>query len=319
MKMKRRFLTALASLLALASVGAPAAVAAPHSPAHPVSHQAQAAAGQRPVYAIAHRVLTRQGVDDALDAGANALEVDLTAWTKSGWWADHDGLPTSAGDTAETLFRHIAQRRQEGRTISFVWLDIKNPDHCSPQHPVCSISRLQDLARSTFEAQGVHALYGFYKTVGGPAWKQVSSSLNDLEAVAVSGTAQSVLNDYESLSGRQVPAAKRVADYGYYNLNQGFGPCTRGWDRTCDQLRLASEARDQGRLGKTFGWTAAAGQGGRVADLLGQAHVDGIIAGFKATHFYKHPHTDEAIALIRGWVASHPETHRMATNEDDPW
>lgn len=56
-----------------------------------------------------------------------------------------------------------------------------------------------------------------------------------------------------------------------------------------------------------------------MSDLLGKAHVDGIIAGFKATHFYKHPQSTEAIESITAWVNNHPRTHRMATNEDDPW
>ena len=319
---KKTIWAAVASLLVVASLGVPAMAAPDHTADDAVAAVNQEgqditaarrldASGKRPVYAIAHRVLTKQGVDDALDAGANALEIDLTAWRKSGWWADHDGLPTSAGDTAEDIFRHIARRRAEGKTITFVWLDIKNPDYCDIKDPVCSVRKLQDLSRNTFEAEGVHALYGFYKTVGGPAWERISADLNEYEAVAVSGTAESVLNDYENRAHGQIPVEKQAADYGYFNLNQSFGACTLDWNRTCDQLRIASEARDNNRLGKTFAWTAAAGQGGNVSDLLGKAHVDGIIAGFKATHFYKHPQSTEAIESITAWVNNHPRTHRM--------
>ncbi|WP_234458101.1 hypothetical protein [Corynebacterium macginleyi] len=52
---------------------------------------------------------------------------------------------------------------------------------------------------------------------------------------------------------------------------------------------------------------------------MGKAHVDGIIAGFKATYFYKHPQSTAAIESITAWVNNHPRTHRMATNEDAPW
>lgn len=39
----------------------------------------------KPYYAIAHPVLTVQGVKDALSHGANAVEIEFQPWSNSGW------------------------------------------------------------------------------------------------------------------------------------------------------------------------------------------------------------------------------------------
>src|SRR4051794_13035771 len=54
--------------------------------------------GPQPFYLIAHRVLTTQGIYDALSHGANAIELDVSA-TKQEWYADHDDTPFTRGDT----------------------------------------------------------------------------------------------------------------------------------------------------------------------------------------------------------------------------
>ncbi|SEW34709.1 hypothetical protein SAMN05421595_2339 [Austwickia chelonae] len=299
-----------AAALAAGTVIAPAH-AAPTAPAP--SHQ-------RPIYAIAHRVLTTGGVDDALKMGYNALEVDLTAW-KAGWYADHDGTLTSRGDTVEPMFKRIAQNRKDGRNVSFVWLDIKNPDFCDSQVPAwkhCSVAHLQSKAREILEPVGIKVLYGFYKTVGGGGWKTITQSLNQNEAVSVSGSYGSVKQQFDE-HGKHVPPKQRVADYGLFNIVTGFGDCGDKANKTCNELRRSSLARDAGEFGRTFAWTIAKNQPDHVHGLLADAHVDGMITGFKATHFYYHSHTEQALKSVTDWVGKHPSTHRMATNDDKPW
>ncbi|KAI1912503.1 hypothetical protein LOZ39_005865 [Ophidiomyces ophidiicola] len=52
-----------------------------------------------------------EGIQAAVKDGANAIEIDFTAW-HNGWWADHDGLPTSGSVKAEAMFVEIAKQRK---------------------------------------------------------------------------------------------------------------------------------------------------------------------------------------------------------------
>lgn len=83
----------------------------------------------KPFYAIAHRVLTVQGVKDALSHGASAIEIDFTPWSKTGWWADHDGTQDSAGGTARDVLQAVADQRRAG----------KPRDFCLVRHQVCRL------------------------------------------------------------------------------------------------------------------------------------------------------------------------------------
>lgn len=284
------------------------------------SAQSTNVTGKRPVYAIAHRVLTAQGVKDALANGANALEIDMCAWTRAdGWWADHDcAIGTSSGDTARKMFETIAEERQSGKTINFVWLDLKNPDNCDQSKKGCSIESLRDLSRELLQPHGVRVLFGFYKTENGRASRVIRDSLNDAEAISVNGKTEKVLKFFEGV-GSSIPPSKRVIDYGYFNLGFEFGSCKERNYYTCTELRQASEAREQGKVGRVFGWTSAVNQGGMVGALLGIAHADGLIYGFKTTYYYDDPDTRAAAQDIIRWVQKHSDSHYLATQNDKPW
>ena len=281
----------------------------------------------RPFYVIAHRVLTSQGVRDAIAHGANAMEMDMTAWKKTGWFADHDGTLISAGDSAHEIFLAIAAERQAGKTMTVVWLDIKNPDYCDPddlkwRH--CSIDGLRDLTRGILEPWGVRVLYGFYNPES-KAFGRIRNDLNANEAINLNGGVEEVEAGFDAVGPhQQLEVSKRVMSYGSFNLPFKFGDCQEDGYYNCAELQkavVASERpRDCGRsFGKVFGWTSSAGQSSYVDKLLGDAGVDGLIYGFRATHYYDHEDTRSAARNILEWIEGHSDRRYIAKQEDKPW
>ena len=269
----------------------------------------------RPFYIIGHRVLMKQGVYDAINNGANALEIDMTA-KPEGWWADHDGNPFSRGDTARTMFEAIAALRVAGRTISFVWLDIKTPDKYNPSSPrerKGSINELRDLAREILQPHGIRVLYGFYDSHG-TAYQSLQGQLNSYEAINLNGMTQKVLEGFQNQGPAQV--AQRVMSYGYFHLPYEFGNCSEKKYYTCTELRKGVEER---QFGKVFGWTSAVGQAAYVDKLLGLAGIDGLIYGFKTVMYEDDEDTRAAARDIILWVENHPDLRYIATNDDVPW
>ncbi|KAL8794723.1 MAG: hypothetical protein Q9195_002677 [Heterodermia aff. obscurata] len=269
----------------------------------------------RPFYVIGHRVLEKQAVYDAINNGANALEIDMTAQL-AGWWADHDGNLFSRGDTAQTMFETIAALRDAGKPISFVWLDIKNPDAYSPfvpGHKKGSINALRNLARQILQPRGIRVLYGFSNSKS-YAYRSLQGKLNSYEAINLNGETQEVLQGFQTQGPEQVE--KRVMSYGYFHLPFEFGDCYEKDYYTCTELRQAVQAR---QFAKVFAWTSAVGQGQYVDKLLGLAGVDGLIYGFK-TAMYKDVEDNRAAAQdIIQWVENHPHLRYIATNDDTPW
>ncbi|WP_187370014.1 phospholipase [Streptomyces boluensis] len=283
---------------------------------------------QRPTWAIAHRVLTTEGVTAALGDGANALEIDATAW-KEGWWADHDGTLTSYGDTMADMFDRVAKEHRTGRQVSFVWLDMKNPDWCDsrdPEKEQCSAVALRDLARSKLESQGIRVLYGFYGTEGGSGWKDLTGSLNSKEGVAYSGDYADVRDGYAE-HGAAIAQNQRVMDQGLFSMALKFGTIR-------EELRAGGEARDRGELAQTVGWTVGPGDRKRAETLLDDsdtgAAVDALIYGNRMSCYpdgvrgLKGCGTDasgvrESLSYIQDYVEAHPETRRMATGRDIPF
>ncbi|KAK1143253.1 hypothetical protein N8T08_006953 [Aspergillus melleus] len=288
----------------------------------------------RPIYAIAHRVLTIDSLTSALNHGANALEIDLTAH-KYGWYSDHDNTLCSARSTAEALFRAIAAASKD---ISFVWLDIKNPDECDPGR-ACSIETLRDLARDVLLDAGIAVLYGFYAQEGSRGFQVISGDLWEKEAVVLSGEVGDVVGWFDDDGGSNssdVKPKQRVMDYGAVDLTEEvFGSCTiissssdddddddddgEVDEGVCSVLKQGSQARDGGQIGSVMAWTTDEGEGWMVEKMLGEAGVDGIIYGFSSGEYVDEESVLAAYLDIEDYVQKHPDEMRMATGEDVPW
>lgn len=271
----------------------------------------------RPLYTIAHQVLTIQGVDDALAQGANAVEIDVTTG-QSGWWADHDRSGESAGDSVEEMFQAIANRRVAGANIVFVWLDINHSNDCDPGDPTmeyCAITALQEQARRILEPADVRVLYGFYHSAAyGVGYDYICGHLNGNEAINLDGDALAVIEGFES--SKIFNIKQRVMSYGSDYLFYAFGNCHEDQYYTCTELRKGSESK---RLGQVYGWTLTTGQKEYADLLLNDGGVDGIIYGFGYSRFNGSEDTRVAFQYIKDWVDTHPELRYLATAEDPPW
>lgn len=275
-----------------------------------------------PIYAIAHRVLSVQGVKDAISNGANALETDLRAWhdkSGDGWWADHDGVIANRSATASELFEAIAEQRIAGKNVTFVWFDLKNPDYCKLDDPAyvnCSIIALQNLARKILHPAGVRVMFDFSGTIG-KAYNQICENANSYESIGVEGPAANVKKTLARCAIHN--RAQHIMSIGYYDydhLPSEFGNCELDevGNHVCKELREAVLSR---AFGKVFGWTSSVGQAFYVDKMLGTAGVDGLIYGMGAD--YKDSNvTRAAFKDISDWVAKTPGRH-LAGQDDHPW
>jgi hypothetical protein len=273
-----------------------------------------ARASKKPFYAIAHRCNNVGAIQRAVNDGANAIEMDLYS-EDSGWWASHDG-PSKNGDKARVMFDAIAGHRKAGKPLTFVWLDIKNPDYCDPADPkwwFCSIAALRDLAREVLEPQGVRVLFGFYENWNGNGYRLIRHGLNAKEAVNIDGRSAPLQQEFNANGPADV--SKRVLSYGDVNIGNGFGDCTEPGDAhlTCTQLRQAAASH---AFGKVFGWTATTGQSSYTEKLMGVG-VDGIIYGLSGGLY--DGAASQAAKELRTSLGKYSGNYYIAGKDDFPW
>jgi hypothetical protein len=265
----------------------------------------------KPFYAIAHRVLTVQGVRDALSHGANAVEIDFQPWSNSGWWADHDGTQNSAGGTARDVIQAVADQRRAGKPVTFVWFDIKNADWCNADDPKwvhCSVTALRDLAREILQPVGVRALYGFYGTTYKyNAYSRIANSLNSNEAVNLDGNLAWAQRGFDSAGPGD--RSRRVYSWGDPTIRNGFE------NRVADLKQAASS----GSFAKVFSWTSAYGDSAFVKRLVDEIKVDGIIYGYSGANYDNSASVQTALKDVTSAVQTASGQYYLATTADNPW
>ncbi|KAI4246293.1 MAG: hypothetical protein L6R40_001961 [Gallowayella cf. fulva] len=309
------FLVSVTFQLSIPSPSGNGLVAGNNAIYHQIDQRALSSQG-RPFYLIAHRVLTSKGIDDALKNGANAVEIDMNAY-EQGWWADHDRAANSWGDSAKDIFNKIASERRNGKIITFVWLDIKNPDWCDPNDPKwqhCSVGGLRDLARQILQPAGVRVLYGYIFNANSKTYPFIRDGLNSNEAINLDGNPKKALGLFEA--GGPKDRSRRVSSYGDSDFSFEFGNCQENEYYTCTELRQAVAS---GKFGKAFGWTSTVGKGDYVRKELDVAGVDGIIYGFASADYKDTADTRATAKDIVDWVKSHPDRRFIATNDSPPW
>ena len=217
------------------------------------------------------------------------------------------------------MFEAIADARKAGKNITFVWLDLKNPDRCFPYDKnlrYCSILALRDLAREILEPLGVRVMYGFYRdTMSGKAWQIIRNNMTSNEALNLDGKTQDVVKAFEN-DAPPIQLSQRVMSNGLFSLGWYFGNCDEKDSYTCTELRQAAESR---QFGKVFGWTSSKGQGDLVDKLLGRAGIDGLIYGKPFNMYTDDEACREAAQDIIRRVQNHPHLAYFASNNEPPW
>ena len=284
----------------------------------------------RPFYAVAHRCLRTSDIDKAVDDGANAIETDMTAWTK--WYADHDASGDSEGDTAEEIFNQIVKRKDDNKGIQFVWLDMKNPDWCGEdsESKECRIEHLQDMVQKILTPKGIRVMWNFKhvseqedkvpmkheKAVkDSRTYKVVHKNLTDKEGVCIKGGWDKVKGDWAD-DAIKMPSIKRQAyDTGDINLGKNL-------DDVYPDIESAVKARGH-TVGKVFAWTTNLDSKEETKKLL-DAGIDGVIYG-NTEHDYSYMHSSQTVGRALSYITDYMKDGKkkqkihLARKNEQPW
>lgn len=206
------------------------------------------------------------------------------------------------------MFKFIAG---QSPTVGFVWLDIKNPDYCGLDDPVCGIKVLRDTARRILEPKGIRVMYGFYGDIlDGKAYPLLRDGLTQYEAINVDGPTSDVAAAFTDGPGGK---GQKVMSYGQFDIKVGFGDCKNDGGR-CAELKKGAGS---GEYGKVFGWTVLDGRKKEVDQLLGETQVDGLIYGYSFADYDEG--AKKAQVDMKKWIEQNPEKRYVATGGTLPW
>ncbi|WP_327130548.1 hypothetical protein OG311_03380 [Streptomyces sp. NBC_01343] len=184
------------------------------------------------------------------------------------------------------------------------------------RHPIYAIAHRVDTLGGV-DAALKHG--GSTPDVGGRGWKSLEGRLGGLDGITTTGTRDQARAAFDR-SGSGFPAGRRVMDYGDSDITKGFGNYTEPTHYTCAELKKGAGDRDARQLAAALSWTTTHNDLWYVDELLGDGHVDGIIAGYGAftgvREYDDGWQCANAVGLVRDWVGRHSGAHRMATPGD---
>ena len=163
----------------------------------------------------------------------------MTAY-EEGLWANHDHAANSWRGSAADISNKIANKRRTGKGLTFVQLDIKNPDWCSPK--ILNGSTVPSrVARQILQPAGVMVMSKYIVDANSKKYPFVRDGLNRNEAIDLDGDPKKALQLFES--GGPADRSIRVSSYSDTALSHGFGNCEE------DQSTLAPSYAKLSRLG----------------------------------------------------------------------
>ncbi|KAL6853046.1 hypothetical protein ACO1O0_007597 [Amphichorda felina] len=286
---------------------------------------------QRVIYDVAHKVLRVDGLHAALDNGANAIEIDLTAYPNGNdvdpapkWWIDHASGGKSLGDPADVLIPAIGD--EGAGKLAFVVFDIKTPQDCPVDDEACGMAGVVNMARDLND-KGIGVVYGFINPSAADkdGWRYVMKNIEHDTAVRITGLTPDVMQAYGDF-GSAIPYEKRIIDYGnpdLYKEKPGFGECKRiddYGDDICPSLAHAVEERDNGQIGPVMLWTVGSSDddGKWTAEALDMG-IDGVVYGYGHEEYKGDERNLKARGHITNWVDANGDKARMAGPDDRPW